>query len=102
MQQMKIDPSKLHCIGRSSVGRVTPGAVEGTGPVHTDPAARVGGADQVMLSQRAQEVQAARAALAQVPEVRQERVAELKASIEGGTYKVEPDKVAERILNPRT
>ena len=76
--------------------------MEGLKPAEGQAAAPVGGADQVRLSQRAQEVQAARAALAEVPEVRQERVAELKAKIEAGTYKVDPYKVAERILNPRT
>jgi len=55
-----------------------------------------------MLSQRAQEVQAAREALAEVPEIRQDRVAELKARIEAGTYQVDSHRVAERILNPRT
>ncbi len=99
---MRIDPSKLHRIGRSSVERVTPERVEGPKPAEGQAAAPVGGAGQVRLSQRAQEVQAARAALAEVPEVRQERIAELKARIEAGNYKVDPYKVAERILNPRT
>jgi flagellar biosynthesis anti-sigma factor FlgM len=99
---MKIDPSKLHRIGRSSVGRVTSEGIQRAQPTQPDPAASVGGVDQVMLSQRAQEVQRARAALAETPEIRQERVAELRAKIEAGTYRVDPDKVAERILNPRT
>lgn len=99
---MKIDPSRLHRIGRSSVGRVTSEGIERAQPAQTDPAASVGGPDGVVLSQRAQEVQRARAALAETPEIRQGRVAELRAKIEAGTYRVDPDKVAERILNPRT
>ena len=99
---MKIDPSKLHRIGRSTVGGVTPSRVEGPRPAEVQGAATVGRTDQVMLSQRAQEVQAAREALAEVPEIRQDRVAELKARIEAGTYQVDSHRVAERILNPRT
>jgi len=99
---MKIDPSRLHRIGRSSVGRVSTEAVEGVRPTEVGPAAPGMGADRVMLSQRAQEVQAARAALGEVPEVRQQKVEELKAKIMAGTYKVDPHRVAERILKPRT
>jgi negative regulator of flagellin synthesis FlgM len=61
----------------------------------------MGGADQLALSSRAEEMKAARAALAEAPEVRAQRVAELKAQVQNGTYQVDPDKVAERILNPR-
>ena len=91
---MKIDPSQLHRISRSNVERVTGGAIEAGRPV--------AGADEVALSQRAEEVKAARAALAATPEIRHEKVAELKAQIESGEYKVDPQKVAERMLNPRT
>ncbi len=58
--------------------------------------------DRLALSHRAEEIRAARAALAETPAVRAERVARLKAQIEAGTYRVDPDKVAERILNPRS
>lgn len=95
---MKIDPSRLHSIGRSTVERVSGQPVEGA----VDAARATAGADQVALSQRAEEVRAARAALAATPEIRHERVAELKAQIESGEYKVDPHKVAERMLNPRT
>ena len=99
---MKIDPSRLHSIGRGNVGRVSGGGIEAARPVReTAGSAATTGADQLALSSRAEEVKAARAALAEVPEVRAERVAELKAQVQAGTYRVDPDKVAERILNPR-
>lgn len=99
---MKIDPSRLHRIGRSSVGRVTGGGIEAAGPLRDAAAPRAaGGADRLALSQRAEEIRAARAALAETPEVRAGRVAELKAQIQSGSYRVDPDAVAERILNPR-
>ena len=99
---MRIDPSRLHSIGRSSVARVTGEGIEGAGPLRDAAAPRApGGADQLALSRRAEEIRAARAALAETPEVRAGRVAELKAQIQSGSYRVDPDTVAERILNPR-
>ena len=99
---MKIDPSKLHSIGRGNVGRVTGEGIEAARPPGEADASRAtGGADQLALSSRAEEIRAARAALAETPEVRAERVAELKAQIEAGTYQIDADRVAERILNPR-
>ncbi|MEA3402613.1 MAG: flagellar biosynthesis anti-sigma factor FlgM [Armatimonadota bacterium] len=100
---MKIDPSRLHSIGRGTVGRVEGSdSVEGARPVQeagASPATR--GVDQLALSQRAEEIRAARAALAEAPAVRADRVAQLKAQVQAGTYKVDPNRVAERILNPR-
>jgi negative regulator of flagellin synthesis FlgM len=99
---MKIDPSTLHRIGRGKVGRVAGESVEAAKPVQESAVSRgTGGTDQLALSSRAEEIRMARAALAEAPQVRAERVAELKAQIEAGTYTVDADKVAERILNPR-
>lgn len=76
--------------------------LEAARPVRESGASQgMGGADQLELSNRAEEMKAARAALAETPEVRAQRVAELKAQVQAGTYQVDPDKVAERILNPR-
>ncbi|MFW5868652.1 MAG: flagellar biosynthesis anti-sigma factor FlgM [Armatimonadota bacterium] len=99
---MRIDPSTLHSIGRGNVGRVNGEGVEAAKPVRESAASQgAGGTDQLALSSRAEEIRMARAALAEAPEVRAERVAELKAQVEAGTYRVDPDTVAERILNPR-
>ena len=99
---MKIDPSRLHNIGRGGVGRVSGEGLGATDPVRESAASQgMGGADQLELSSRAEEMKAARAALAETPEVRAQRVAELKAQVQAGTYQVDTDKVAERILNPR-
>ncbi len=99
---MRIDPSKLHNIGRSNVGRAGSKAVEGAGSVgEAAGAGATGGSDRLSLSHHAEEIRTARAALAETPDVRADRVAQLKAQVQSGTYEVDPDKVAERILNPR-
>lgn len=99
---MKIDPNSIRSIGGGGIDRVggkgleQARAVEGGGAV-----AGGGGADRLALSQRAEEMKAARTAMMEAPQVRADRVAELKAQVEAGTYQVDSDKVAERILNPR-
>lgn len=99
---MKVDPSSLHRIGRSKVAGVRHGGLDAVRPPDgLDPSRAIEAADQLELSRRAEEIRAARAALADTPEVRAQRVAELKAKVESGTYRVDAEKVAERILNPR-
>lgn len=99
---MKVDPSSLHRVGRSTVTGVGHTGLDGVRPaegLESSRALEVG--DQLELSRRAEEIRAARAALADTPEVRAQRVAQLKAQVAAGTYRVDPEKVAERILNPR-
>ncbi len=55
-------------------------------------------ADKVTISRTSQEIQAAMARLADMPEVRECKVAELRAAIEGGTYQVSSREVAEKLL----
>ena len=56
------------------------------------------GADRVALSDRAKELQAARAAVKAMDEVDHEKVARIKSQIQSGTYKVDADKIAEKML----
>jgi negative regulator of flagellin synthesis FlgM len=55
--------------------------------------------DNVELSQTARELRRSQAALAELPDVRQEKVAQLKHQIESGTYRIEPEKIAEKMLD---
>lgn len=54
--------------------------------------------DGVELSKEAQQVLALREKLSQVPEVRQERVEELRKQIAAGTYRPDAKEVANRML----
>lgn len=56
------------------------------------------GSDQVSLSPESKELQAVRQAVAQAPEVREEKVAELREAIKSGTYKPTGAEIAERML----
>ncbi|MGD9009247.1 MAG: flagellar biosynthesis anti-sigma factor FlgM [Desulfobacteraceae bacterium] len=54
--------------------------------------------DKVQLSAQAREVQEAANALAKLPDVREEKVQQVKMAVESGTYKVVGNKVAMDML----
>ena len=55
-------------------------------------------ADTVELSDMGKRVQDAHAQLESIPDVREDKVAQLKEQVENGTYEVDADKVAEKML----
>lgn len=54
--------------------------------------------DQVSLSPQVRELHAARAAVAAMPEVREEKVAAIRAQIEAGSYVVDGEKIAGKMI----
>lgn len=54
--------------------------------------------DQVSLSPQVRELQAARIAVAAMPEMREEKVAAIRAKIEAGTYVVDGEKIAGKMI----
>jgi negative regulator of flagellin synthesis FlgM len=55
-------------------------------------------ADTVVISDTAKRIQEARFQLESIPDIRDDKVAEIKRSIQDGTYKVEPDKIADKMI----
>lgn len=54
--------------------------------------------DKVMLSELAARMRGAIQAIHDMPEIREDRVTALKSSIQNGTYHIDPETVAARIL----
>lgn len=54
--------------------------------------------DHVQLSARARELQRIKDVVAEVPECRDEKVAELREAVQKGTYRSDPDKTAEKLV----
>jgi negative regulator of flagellin synthesis FlgM len=54
--------------------------------------------DTVVISDAAKRIQEIRNQLDEIPDVREEKVAQLKNQIENGTYQINPDKIAEKII----
>ena len=55
-------------------------------------------ADTVALSNTAQKIQEAQKQLEAIPDVREDKVAQLKEQIENGTYEIDEEKIADKIL----
>jgi negative regulator of flagellin synthesis FlgM len=64
----------------------------------TKPVRPASGGDSVSLSPQARLLRAAREALAEVPEIREEKVAAIRAQIEAGTYKVDGEEIAGKMI----
>ena len=54
--------------------------------------------DTVVISDAAKRIQEARAQLDKIPDVREEKVAELRDQIQNGTYEINAEKTAEKLL----
>jgi negative regulator of flagellin synthesis FlgM len=54
--------------------------------------------EKVNLSTTAKEVQKIRRAIDELPDVREEKILDLKNRIEQGTYKVDAEKIAEKMV----
>jgi negative regulator of flagellin synthesis FlgM len=54
--------------------------------------------DTVVISDTAKRIQEARSQLETIPDMRSEKIAELKRRIEEGTYEVKPDKIADKMI----
>ena len=55
-------------------------------------------ADTVVLSDTAKKVQEAQKQLEAIPDVREDKVAQLKEQIENGTYEIDEEKIADKML----
>ncbi len=55
-------------------------------------------ADTVVISDTAKRIQEARIQLESIPDTRSEKVAEIKRRIEDGTYEINPDKIADKMI----
>jgi negative regulator of flagellin synthesis FlgM len=54
--------------------------------------------DKVSLSSNAKDMQIAKDALAQVPDVRSEKVEEVRSAVQSGTYEVNAPKIADKMV----
>lgn len=54
--------------------------------------------DEVHISEAGKDFQIAKRALQEVPDVRQDKIAAIKSSMEAGTYKVDSDSLADKLL----
>lgn len=86
------DASTLSSITSTQHGQAAASAVSGTG---AEPEI---GEDKATLSSDSASIEALTAKALQSTEVRQDKVEALRQAIQNGTYKLEPDKIAEAMI----
>jgi negative regulator of flagellin synthesis FlgM len=94
------DPQQTTATGLSRVGSSTP-ASPTPRPVAPPSGSGADPAVRVELSGRARELHAALVAANAAPDVRTEKVAAVKAKVDAGTYSVDANVVARRMLDVR-
>ena len=85
----------------SSIKSVSTGAISGDGSRPGKGAASApgsGGGDRVQLSPLSSQLQAIESSMADTPMIDSARVAEIRQAIAEGRFKVNPDAVADRLL----
>ncbi|HZK54266.1 MAG TPA: flagellar biosynthesis anti-sigma factor FlgM [Desulfosporosinus sp.] len=88
---MKIDGTSMSPIG----------SVQASNRLNqTQPKTQISGTDKVAVSDKAQIYQALLQKVKEIPSVREERVQTLSEQIERGDYKVDSQKIAEKLLGP--
>jgi negative regulator of flagellin synthesis FlgM len=65
----------------------------------TGAAAKTGSTDKVEISEFGRELQVAKQAVASAPDIREDKVADLKSRIENGTYNVSADDFAQKVIS---
>jgi negative regulator of flagellin synthesis FlgM len=68
------------------------------GPAAEQPEKQPAKADTVVLSDSAKKVQEAQKQLEAIPDVREDKVAQLKEQIENGTYEMDEEKIAVKMI----
>ena len=69
-----------------------------TGAGNTKADKTAGGTDTVVISDAAKRVQEARHQLDAIPDIRQEKVAQLKQQVESGTYQIRAEETAAKMI----
>ncbi len=92
---------KIHELPGISVEQLQTGKAQEVTPKEDQAAAQgqsAVGSDVIHLSPQAKLMQKAAQAVAEAPEIRPEKVLVLKDSVEQGTYKVDTQKVADKLI----
>lgn len=78
---------------------VTPGTAESKTPVPDAAPTGKGASDRVVLSQEAQTLGRLQAKINSAPDVNLEKVAEIRRAIAEGRFEINPERIAENMLN---
>lgn len=84
---------------KNTRGKVSAPAAESKAPAPKPAPGRTEASDQVVLSQEAQNVSRLQAKISTSPDVNLEKVAEIRRAIAEGRFEINPERIAENMLN---
>ena len=93
---MKIDGNGLP--DSKEIGPITQKVIKTEGQDRALEVGRSKSADRVEISLKGKEIAELRSAINQIPEVRMDKVKEIKEAIESGNYRIDPSRIAEKLL----
>ena len=93
---MKIDGNGLP--ESKEISPITHMVIKTEGQDRASEVGRTKPADRVEISLKGKEIAELTSAINQLPDVRMDKVKEIKESIESGTYKIDPSRIAEKLL----
>ncbi|WP_028768660.1 flagellar biosynthesis anti-sigma factor FlgM [Shewanella fidelis] len=96
---MAIDIKQVnpHANSRIGSGTSTKGTPTQSAPTSATPTPQQG--DSVSITSQAQQIQNVQTKMADMPDVDQNKINEIKAAIAEGRYKIDPEKLASNIAN---
>ena len=98
---MAIDIKQVnpHANSRIGSGSSTKGTPAQTAPTGATPTPTPQQGDSVSITSQAQQIQNVQTKMADMPDVDQNKINEIKAAIAEGRYKIDPEKLASNIAN---
>jgi negative regulator of flagellin synthesis FlgM len=94
-----VQSSESKKAGRATVAQKAEGAKKTDGASKSEAARTVPGSARAEISGKAKEMVKAKSVAEATPDVREDKIAELKRRIEAGTYAVEPEAIADKMFD---
>ncbi len=94
-----VQSSESKKAGRATVAQKTEATKKTEGAAKPEAAKIAPGSARAEISGKAKEMVKAKSVAEAAPDVREEKIAELKRRIQAGTYSVEPEAIADKMLD---
>ena len=99
---MEIENNRIASLVTQTSGKGAPVEKQGHGHTNSpsgDSAATQGGSDRISLTGEARQLQELETRLASQPVVDSQRVEAVRSAVENGTFTIDPERIAEKMMN---
>jgi negative regulator of flagellin synthesis FlgM len=99
---MEIENNRIASLVTQTSGQGTPVEKQGQGNTNSpagESSAKQAGADRIVLTGEARQLQKLEAQLASEPVVHSQRVEAVRSAVENGTFTIDPQRIAEKMMS---